>query len=83
VAAVAQDPDTTFLSSGTNLIDLMKVGVARPSRLVDITCLPPDAVPSGSWGGRYLSLGDYVTGTGPRTGRPPPEGVHVAYPQRR
>ena len=28
----------------------------------------------GSWSGRCLSLGDYVTGMGPRTGRPPPEG---------
>jgi xanthine dehydrogenase YagS FAD-binding subunit len=29
-----------FLASGTNLLDLMKGGVARPSRLVDISRLP-------------------------------------------
>jgi hypothetical protein len=34
----------------------------------------------GSGGGRRPSLGGYVTVTGPRTGRPPPEGVHVGYP---
>lgn len=29
-----------FLAGGTNLLDLMKIGVATPSRLVDITRLP-------------------------------------------
>ena len=33
----------------------------------------------GSWGGQRPSLGGYVTVTGPRTGRPPPKGVHVDY----
>jgi hypothetical protein len=35
------------------------------------------AVASGSWAGPRPSLGDYVTGMGPRTGRSPPEGVNV------
>ncbi len=39
VAAAAQ-PGTAFLAAGTNLLDLMKGDVARPSRLVDITRLP-------------------------------------------
>ena len=30
----------TFLGGGTNLVDLMKLGVAEPSRLVDVTRLP-------------------------------------------
>jgi xanthine dehydrogenase YagS FAD-binding subunit len=30
-------PGSTYLASGTNLLDLMKVGVARPDRLIDIT----------------------------------------------
>ena len=34
---------------------------------------------SGSWGGRCLSLGDYVTGMGPQEGRPLAEGASVAY----
>ena len=33
-------PDSKFLGGGTNLIDLMKMGVEQPSHLVDITRLP-------------------------------------------
>jgi len=39
VAAAAQ-PGAAYLAAGTNLIDLMKGGVSRPDRLVDITHLP-------------------------------------------
>ena len=39
VAAGAQ-ADTVFLAGGTNLLDLMKGGISRPSRLVDVTRLP-------------------------------------------
>ncbi len=33
-------PGTAYLAAGTNLLDLMKGGVAAPARLVDITRLP-------------------------------------------
>ena len=33
-------PHTKILGGGTNLLDLMKMGVERPQRLVDITRLP-------------------------------------------
>ncbi|GHE02728.1 FAD-binding molybdopterin dehydrogenase [Defluviimonas sp. 20V17] len=33
-------PGTAYLAGGTNLLDLMKTGAARPERLVDITRLP-------------------------------------------
>jgi xanthine dehydrogenase YagS FAD-binding subunit len=39
VAAAAQ-PGASFLAAGTNLLDLMKGGVTRPDRLVDISRLP-------------------------------------------
>ncbi len=39
VAAAAM-PGSTYLAAGTNLLDLMKIGVSRPGRLVDITRLP-------------------------------------------
>jgi xanthine dehydrogenase YagS FAD-binding subunit len=39
VAAAAQ-PGAAYLAAGTNLLDLMKGGIARPDRLVDITRLP-------------------------------------------
>ena len=38
---------------------------------------------SGSWGGRCLSLGDYVTGMGPQGIRPLAEGASVAYARLR
>jgi xanthine dehydrogenase YagS FAD-binding subunit len=36
----ASMPGATFLAAGTNLLDLMKGGIARPSRLVDVTHIP-------------------------------------------
>jgi xanthine dehydrogenase YagS FAD-binding subunit len=38
VAAAAQ-PGAAYLAAGTNLLDLMKGGVSRPDRLVDVTHL--------------------------------------------
>ncbi len=38
--AAATEPDAMYLAAGTNLLDLMKGGVTRPNRLVDITHLP-------------------------------------------
>jgi xanthine dehydrogenase YagS FAD-binding subunit len=40
VAAIAAKPQTKFLGGGTNLIDLMKMGVETPAQLVDINRLP-------------------------------------------
>ena len=50
VRRIAADPTAKFIAGGTNLVDLMKEGVERPSRLVDISHLPLDRVeetPSG------------------------------------
>jgi xanthine dehydrogenase YagS FAD-binding subunit len=44
VAAVAGDPDAQFLAGGTNLVDHLKLGVARPGTLVDVRRLPLDAI---------------------------------------
>src|SRR5262249_45312590 len=38
--AAAVQPGSAYLAAGTNLLDLMKVGAARPQRLIDITRLP-------------------------------------------
>ena len=38
--ALAARPETRFLAGGTNLVDLMKLGVETPELLVDITGLP-------------------------------------------
>src|SRR6266700_2352904 len=40
VALLAQAPEGVFLGGGTNLVDLMKLGVAQPQVLIDISHLP-------------------------------------------
>jgi xanthine dehydrogenase YagS FAD-binding subunit len=42
--ALLDGTDAMFLAGGTNLVDLMKLGVARPARLVDVTRLPYDRI---------------------------------------
>ena len=42
----------TFLGGGTNLVDLMKLGVAEPQRLVDVSRLPHDAIEETAHGVR-------------------------------
>jgi xanthine dehydrogenase YagS FAD-binding subunit len=43
VAAVTR-PGTAYIGGGTNLVDLMKLGVETPERLVDISRLPFDRI---------------------------------------
>jgi xanthine dehydrogenase YagS FAD-binding subunit len=38
--AAAAEPGAAYLAAGTNLLDLMKGGITRPNRLVDVTRLP-------------------------------------------
>jgi xanthine dehydrogenase YagS FAD-binding subunit len=40
VALLAESPTGVFLGGGTNLVDLMKLGVAAPELLVDVARLP-------------------------------------------
>ncbi|MGP3699654.1 FAD binding domain-containing protein [Rhodobacter sp. NSM] len=42
--AEALEPDTAFLAGGTNLLDLMKLGIAAPARLVDVNRLELDFI---------------------------------------
>ena len=49
VAAVAADPGP-FLAGGTNLVDLMKLGVEAPELLVDVSHLPRPSSTSGDGG---------------------------------
>lgn len=48
---LAAAPGTMFLGGGTNLFDLMKGGVANPTRLIDITALPFTAIQPLAGGG--------------------------------
>ncbi|HEX4063565.1 MAG TPA: xanthine dehydrogenase family protein subunit M [Streptosporangiaceae bacterium] len=44
ITLVAERPGAAFLGGGTNLVDHMKLGIAAPGLLVDVTRLPFDAV---------------------------------------
>jgi xanthine dehydrogenase YagS FAD-binding subunit len=58
VRQMAADPAAKFIAGGTNLIDLMKENVARPSRLIDITRLPLNRIEDLQDGG--LRIGALV-----------------------
>src|SRR5499433_4035163 len=58
VRQIAAAPGAKFIAGGTNLIDLMKENVARPSRLIDITHLPLDRIEETKDGG--LRIGALV-----------------------
>ncbi|MFI1422449.1 FAD binding domain-containing protein [Streptomyces sp. NPDC020731] len=59
VALLDADPDARYLGGGTNLVDLMKNGVERPARLVDVRTLPLDRIEPAGDGG--LRIGATVT----------------------
>jgi xanthine dehydrogenase YagS FAD-binding subunit len=44
VAALADAPEGRFLGGGTNLVDLMRLGVETPDRLVDVSRLGHDRI---------------------------------------
>src|SRR5215468_272764 len=58
VRQMAADPAAKFIAGGTNLIDLMKEDVERPSRLIDISRLPLKTIEETADGG--LRIGALV-----------------------
>jgi xanthine dehydrogenase YagS FAD-binding subunit len=58
VRQIAADPTAKFIAGGTNLIDLMKEDVERPSRLIDISRLPLRTIEETADGG--LRIGALV-----------------------
>jgi xanthine dehydrogenase YagS FAD-binding subunit len=58
VRRIAADPTAKFIAGGTNLVDLMKMDVERPSRLIDISRLPLKTVEETADGG--LRIGALV-----------------------
>jgi xanthine dehydrogenase YagS FAD-binding subunit len=59
VATLAREPDGEFLAGGTNLVDLMKVGVMEPDVLVDVRRLTSGEIEDLPDGG--LRIGAAVT----------------------
>jgi len=51
VAVVRDTPGAVFLAGGTNLVDHLKLGVATPELLVDVSHLPLDTVEETADGG--------------------------------
>ena len=58
VRQIAADPRAKFIAGGTNLLDLMKGAVERPTRLIDISRLPLKTVEETRDGG--LRIGALV-----------------------
>jgi xanthine dehydrogenase YagS FAD-binding subunit len=58
VKQISTDPNARFIAGGTNLIDLIKENVARPTRLIDITGLPLTEIDETDAGG--LRIGALV-----------------------
>lgn len=57
VRAVAASGGAAFLGGGTNLVDLMKLGVEAPDLLVDVTRLPFDRIEPLPGGGLRIGAG--------------------------
>ena len=61
VRLVGRDPNAKLIAGGTNLIDLMKMDVERPTTVIDITRLPLKQVEGSPGGG--LRIGALVRNT--------------------
>jgi xanthine dehydrogenase YagS FAD-binding subunit len=61
VRLIADDPAAKLVAGGTNLIDLMKMDVERPTKVIDINRLPLNQIESTSSGG--LRIGALVRNT--------------------
>jgi xanthine dehydrogenase YagS FAD-binding subunit len=74
VATLAATPGAKFLGGGTNLVDLMRLGVEMPGLLVDVTRLPYDRIDALDGGGLRIGAGvrnsDLAADRRVRTGYP-------------
>src|ERR1700739_1469100 len=61
VRLMAGDTNAKFVAGGTNLIDLMKMDVEKPTRVIDITRLPLKQIEGTPGGG--LRIGSLVPNT--------------------
>ena len=57
VATVTADPDAAFLAGGTNLVDHLRLGLATPSTLVDVTGLTSTEITDLPDGGLRIGAG--------------------------
>ena len=57
VAMLDANPEAKFLGGGTNLVDLMRLGVESPELLVDVTRLEYDQIEAAPGGGLRIGAG--------------------------
>lgn len=57
VTLLAREPRGMFLAGGTNLVDLMKLGVANPDTLVDVKSVTSDRIEDLPGGGLRIGAG--------------------------
>lgn len=57
VSILGEPAGATVLAGGTNLVDLMKIGVAEADRLLDVTALPFDGIEATPDGGVVIGAG--------------------------
>ena len=57
VQLLAAEPRAAFLAGGTNLVDLMRLGVERPELLIDVTGVTSDGVEALADGGVRIGAG--------------------------
>ena len=57
VATVSADPGAAFLAGGTNLVDHLRLGLATPSTLVDVTGLTSTEITDAPDGGLSIGAG--------------------------
>lgn len=60
-AAAARTPGSRFIAGGTNLLDLMKLGIETPANLIDVNALKLDRIEQTTEGG--LRIGAQVRNT--------------------
>ena len=60
-AAVARNPEARFIAGGTNLLDLMKLEIEKPSHLIDVNGLALDKIETSPDGG--MRIGALVRNT--------------------
>lgn len=56
IAAIAGDEQAAFLAGGTNLVDLMKLHVTSPARLIDVGAIPFAQIVAGREGLRIGAM---------------------------
>lgn len=56
ISAHGEGPDVRFIGGGTNLLDLMKMGVERPAHLVDVNRIPLTTIEEHAGGVRIGAL---------------------------